>query len=402
MSDDASGISEAMRRARTRSVQGGHYNGDRAWPVTPPIVTSTAYASHDPDEMLGRMRQGEPTYNRDHFPNARQLEALVAGLEGAEAGYATSSGMAAIALVALAMLSQGDHIVLGAGGYSDTEELITRELPRFGIACSVVDVGDLDAVRDTIRPGTSMIFAETIANPAITVADIPALAAIARERGIPLVIDNTLPTPALCRPMEHGADLVVHSVTKYLGGHHDLSAGVVVGSERRMERIRQVGYLLGGVPGAHDAALAVRGIRTLVPRIVWISETARRLTAYLCDRPEVASVRYPGLEGRGDADLAARLLPDGAGGVFVVELGGDDPVGTAASLVRNLRLIPYVASLGGEITTVCYPPRILTDEERAARRGEPSLRFSVGLEDPADLIADLEQAFAAIGRDTGS
>lgn len=395
MTDDVPGTrhDDALRRVRTASARGAHGDREGIWPVTPPIVTGTAYASHDADAMQARIRAGEPTYNRDHFPNVEQLEALVAALEGAEAGYATASGMAAISLVALTLLDAGGHIVLGAGGYSDTEELFARELPRFGIACTVVDLADLDAVRAAIRPETGMLFAETIANPAITVADIPALAALARPRGIPLVVDNTLPTPALCRPLEHGADLVVHSVTKYLGGHHDLSAGVVVGDSERLGRIRALGYLLGAVPGAHDAALAVRGIRTLVPRMTMIDATARRLVAWLRERPEVAAVRYPDCEADG---VAARLLPDGAGGVFVVELAGASAAGMAASLVRKLRMIPYAASLGGEITTVCYPPRLLTAAERAARTGDTELRFSVGLEHPDDLIADLEHAFSAL------
>jgi len=389
--DDQGTMSDALRRARTRSVR--HDDGEgAAWPVVQPIVTSTAYATRSPDQMRHRQQRGEPTYNRDHFPNALQLERLVADLECAEHGYATASGMAAISLVALTLLSHGDHLVLGSGGYSDTEEFLAHELVRFGITASLVDVRDLDAVRAAIRPETGMIFAETISNPGIVLADIAALAGIARERSIPLVIDNTLPTPVLCRPIEHGADIVVHSATKFLGGHHDLSAGVVVCSEAYMRRIRRVGYLLGAVPGAHDAALAVRGIRTLVPRMTWISETARKVATFLAGRPEIAAVRYPGAGDDQQAELAARLLPDGQGGIMVVELAGPDGDARAAALIERLRLIPYVSSLGGEITTVCYPPRLLAgDDPDEGGRGN-ALRFSIGLEDPEDLIHDLGQA----------
>lgn len=389
------GMSDALRRVRTLSVHGGHLADERdARPVVAPIVTGTALASRDPDAIARRIVAGEPTYNRDHFVNATMLEGVVADLEGAEAGYATSSGMAAISLVVLAMVSQGGHIVLGAGGYSDTEELFTQELSRFGVACTVVDLCSEDAVRTAIRSETAMIFAETIANPGISIADIPMLAGVAREAGIPLVVDNTLPTPALCRPLEHGADLVVHSATKFLGGHHDLSAGVVVGSHHRLEDIRRVGYLLGSVPGAHDAALAVRGIRTLAPRMIWISRTAQIVAEYLVQREEVAAVRYPGLGSGRERVLASRLFPDGCGGVMVVEFAGPDDAGVAESLVRAMRLIPYVTSLGGDVTSVCFPPRLRTDY----RRSVPALRFSIGLEDPGDLIADLDQAFVAIGR----
>jgi cystathionine gamma-synthase len=398
--DDGQGpMSDAMRRLRTLSVQGGHeHGGEGIWPVVPPIVTSSAYATHDPALMRERQRRGEPTYNRDHFPNAERLERLVADLEGAESGYATSSGMAAISLVALALLSQGDHVVLGAGGYSDTEALLAREVQRFGINCTLVDLCDADAVRAAIRPKTRMLYAETISNPGIAVADIPMLADVAHERDIPLVIDNTVPSPALCQPIAHGADIVVHSVTKFLGGHHDLSAGVIVGEERWIGPVRRVGYLLGAVPGAHDAALALRGIRTLVPRMAWISHGAQRIAEYLCGRPEVASVRYPGLLHGTEQVLAALLMPDGYGGLMVVELAGNEASDVAAAFVRSLKRIPYVTSLGGELTTVCYPPRLLSVREREEVDGDRALRFSIGLEDPDDLIDDMEQAFAAIGR----
>lgn len=394
---DPRATSRAMRRARTVSVR--HAGGEgAAWPVTAPIVTSTAWATHDPDEIRRHRERGEPTYNRDHFPNVQQLERLVADLEGAEAGYATASGMAAISLVALALLSQGDHLVLGAGGYSDTEEFLVHELARYGITCSVVDVRDRAAVRGAIQSNTRMIFAETVSNPGIVVADIPMLAAIAHERDLPLVIDNTLPTPVLCQPIAHGADLVVHSVTKFLGGHHDLSAGVIVGGERWMGHLRRVGYLLGAVPGAHDAALAVRGIRTIVPRMDWISRSASMIAEFLDERPEIATVRYPGGTNDDDAELAARLMPDGYGGVMVVELAGPDAEARAAAFVRALRSILYVSSLGGDLTTVCYPPRLRVGDEREGGGSGNALRFSIGLEDSDDLIADLQQALDSLDR----
>ncbi len=390
-------MSDAMRRVRTLSVQGGHdYGGEGIWPVVPPIVTSSAYATHDPALMRDRQRRGEPTYNRDHFPNAERLERLVADLEGAEAGYATASGMAAISLVALALLSQGDHLVLGAGGYSDTEAFLAHELARFGIGCTLVELCDASALRAAIRPETRLLYAETISNPGIAVADIPMLASIAREHAIPLVIDNTVPSPALCQPIAHGADIVVHSVTKFLGGHHDLSAGVIVGEERWIGPIRRMGYLLGAVPGAHDASLALRGIRTLAPRMAWISTSAQQVARYLQGRPEITSVRYPGLLDGNAEELAARLMPDGYGGLMVIEFAGDRASDVAAAFVRSLKRIPYVTSLGGELTTVCYPPRLLSEHERERADGDRSLRLSIGLEDPDALIADFEQAFAAI------
>lgn len=388
--------SEDMRRIRTRCVQGGHHGEGDIWPLVPPIVQSTVYATHDPEAISGRILADPPlpTYNRDHFPNVCALEELVADLEGAEAGYGVSSGMAAISLAALAVLSQGDHLVIGADSYCDTEMLLAQELPRFGIACSVVDVADLERVEAAVRPATGMIFAETITNPGMCVADIPGLAAIANRHDIPLVIDNSFASPALCRPIEHGADLVIHSVTKYLGGHHDLSAGVVVGSATLMARIRQFGYLLGAVPGASDAALAVRGIRTLAARMAWISDSGMEVADYLSGRPEFASVRYPGLSDNG---LVARMLPDGQGGVLVVEFAGEGSASAVIDFVRALRMIPYAPSLGGEITTVCYPPRLKDQDCSREHGGNGALRFSIGLEHPADIIADIEQALMSVG-----
>ncbi len=388
---------ETMRRLRTRSVQGGHQREEvEAWPLVPPIVSSTVYATHDPHAIGARIAAGEPTYNRDQFPNPRLLADLVAELEGAERGYATASGMAAISTVALALLSQGDHLVLAAGGYSDTEELLTRELPRFGIAATVVDPGDHDAVRAAMRPGTRLVLAETIANPAISVADIPALADIAHAGGAVLAIDNTFATPALCQPLALGADLVIHSATKFLGGHHDLSAGVVAGSEGLMAEIARVGDLLGAVPGATDAWLAVRGIRTLVPRMDWISRSARAVAEWLAGRPEIAGVRYPGVTAGEDRALVERILPRGGGGVMVIELAGPEANARAAALVRGLEMIVYAPSLGGEVTTLCYPPKIQTREEQASPDRGGSLRVSIGLEHPADIIADFEQALNAL------
>jgi cystathionine beta-lyase/cystathionine gamma-synthase len=198
------------------------------------------------------------------------------------------------------------------------------------------------------------------------------------------------------------AELVIHSATKFLGGHHDLSAGVVAGSELLMAEIARVGYLLGPVPGATDAWLAVRGIRTLAPRMDWISRSAREVAEWLAARTEIAGVRYPGVTEDEDRTLVARILPRGGGGVMVVELAGPDAGARAAALVRNLRMIVYAPSLGGEVTTLCYPPSIQTREERSRKDRGAALRVSIGLEDPADIIADFEQALGALANGRGN
>jgi len=377
---------------RTRTVHAGEPVGPGVRPLTDPIYQSSVYAFDDPGLSLSRHAAEPPlpNYSRDHFPNVSALGQAIADLEGAEAGYAVASGMAAISLVFLSLLGTGSHVVAACGAYCDTEALLDQELSRFGVTASFVDLSDVDALAAAIQPETRLIFVETIANPGIRVADLPALSELARERGIPLCVDNTFATPALCRPMEHGADLVVHSVTKFIGGHHDLTAGVVVGRADLMGRIRRTGYLLGSLLGAMDAWLALRGIRTLAPRMAWISRSAVEVAEFLAAHPAVASVSYPGLSGERDAALVRRLLPRGAGGMMTFEVAG----GSAAAevLVRRLRLIPYAPSLGGTTTTICYPPRTLPASSDGLHASAANLRLSIGLEEAADLIADLGQA----------
>jgi len=374
---------------RTRAV---HAGTDRTSPVRPlvtPIYQGTVFAVDEARLSAERHAADLPNYNRDRFPNVRELERAVAELEGADAGCATSSGMAAISLIFLTFLATGDHVVLGRGGYCDTEDLLAQVLRRFGIEFSLVDATDPAAVEAAIRPQTRLLFVETISNPSMEVPDLDALSGIAARHNIMLVVDNTFATPICCRPLEHGADLVVHSATKFLGGHHDLSAGVAVGPRDLVERMQRTSYLLGAVPGAMDAWLALRGIRTLAPRMAWISETTGEVARFLASHPAVSAVRYPGLATGATAEVVARMLPEGAGGMLAFQVAGGDAA--AEALVRRLDVITYVPSLGGVETTICFPPRTL-DAQREPRRADGWLRLSVGLESPADLIADLDGA----------
>ena len=371
---------------RTRTVHAGENHHEAVWPVVTPIYQATAFAVDEARLSTARHAADEPSYSRDRFPNVRELEQAVADLEGADAGCAAASGMAAISLVFLSFLSAGDHVVLERGAYCDTEDLVAQVLSRFGVRATLVDMTDPGTVGAAIEARTRLVFAETIANPTMQVPDLDALAAITRRHNALLAVDNTFATPVLCRPLAHGADLVVHSATKFLGGHHDLTAGVVVGSSDLLGQMRRTAYLLGAVPGAMDAWLALRGIRTLAPRMAWITQTAGEVAHWLDGNPAVDGVRYPGLTF---SDVVARMLPDGAGGMLAFRVAGGDAA--AAEVVRRLRLIPYVPSLGGTGTTICFPPRTL-DPRQDARAGEGWLRLSVGLESPEDLIADLAQA----------
>ena len=385
---------------RTRAVHAGEDTSMAVRPLSDPIAPSSVFAFRDPEVADRRWAADPPeaNYSRDGTPNVRTLERAVADLEGAEDAYAAASGMAAIALVFLAHLGAGEHVVVSADAYCETRSLLTEELARFGVGASFVATSDPAEVAAAITAETKLVYAETIANPSMTLADLPGLAAVAAARNVLLCVDNTFATPALCRPIEHGADLVVHSATKFLGGHHDLTAGVVAGRRDLIRRIRRCGQLYGPTLGAMDAWLVLRGIRTLAPRIAWMSESARLVADFLIGHPAVARVRYPGSANPREADLARRLLPNGAGGMLAFDLHGGAPA--TAAMIRGLAMIPFALSLGGTSTTVCYPPRassVWTDGECGDElSGSPTLRLSVGLEGADDLIADLAQALAGL------
>ena len=381
---------------RTRTAQADRIRNEEAWPLARPIVQGDANAVRDPDDAVSRLAVGppEPANARVGISNLTALERAVADLEGAEDAHAASSGMAAIGLVFLAHLSAGDHAVASADCYFDTEALLAQELARFGVTVTFAALHDPDSLRAALAPRTRIVYGETISNPALKLFDFSRAAAAAHDAGALLVVDNTFATPALCRPLAHGADLVVHSATKFLGGHHDLTAGVVAGRRDLIARVRRAGRAFGSTLGALDAWLALRGIETLAPRMAWISGTAAEVAAFLAAQQAVARVRYPGLPDAPQAVLARRLLPDGAGGMLAFDLDG----GPAAvdAFTGSLRSIPYVPSLGGVETTVYSPPRRdpggASPSPAAPLPRSGTVRVSVGLEDPRDLIADLAQA----------
>jgi methionine-gamma-lyase len=374
---------------RTRAVHAGELRAGEVRPVVTPIYQSTAFATDEAAISSGRHAAGLPSYSRDRFPNARELEEAVAALEGAEVGCATSSGMAAISVLLLTFLRAGDHVVLAEGSYCDTGDVLDQVFQKFDVTVSLVDVRDIAAVERSITSRTRLMLIEAIGNPSIVVPDMDRLAEIARRHGVLFCVDNTFATPVLCRPLAHGADLVVHSATKFLGGHHDLTAGVIVSSRSLMEEVWKTAYLIGATPGAMDAWLAVRGIRTLVPRVTWISRTAEDVARALKGHPSVEEVRYPSLFAGADAEVVSRMLPEGSGGMLTIRVTGGDAA--AEDVIRRMKLIPYVPSLGGVGSSVSFPPRTLRERENP-RTGEGSLRFSIGLESADDLLADIIQA----------
>jgi cystathionine beta-lyase/cystathionine gamma-synthase len=330
-------------------------------------------------------------YARDAHPNASQLAAKIARLEAAEAGLVCSSGMGAIASVFLTLLSQNDHTVISEGVYGKTSSLVTRQLSRWGITHDSFDPADPRALEALLKPQTRLIFVETISNPLLRVAELDALAAVAKKAGIPLAVDNTF-APLLCRPIEHGASLVVHSATKTIGGHSDLTLGVVVGQSSVIESIRVVASTLGQTGNPFESWLALRGLATLKVRLDRACATALELARRLETHPRVEHVYYPGLQSHPEFTSAARLLEGGCGTIVTIDLVTR---ARADSFIRKLRTIPFAPSLGDVQTTLSHPAttshRGLDDAQRSRQGITPGMiRLSIGLEDVDDLWAELE------------
>jgi methionine-gamma-lyase len=303
--------------------------------------------------------------------------------------------MGAIATVLLSLAGAGEHVVAQRDLYGGTHSLLAHTAPRFGIEVSFVDAGDPAAVRAALRPTTRAIYAETIANPTITVADLPALAEAAGQQGVPLVVDNTVASPYLCRPIEHGAAIVVHSATKYLGGHSDVVGGIAVFADpERHDAAWRAMIELGASPDPFAAWLVLRGVKTLALRMRAHGANARLLAELLDAHPKVARVHWPGLPGHPTAQLAAKLL-DGDPGMLSFDLEGGREAGRR--FIEATRVAKLAASLGSVETLVSHPAstthrQFAPDALAAAGIGEGMVRVSVGLEDAADLAEDFTRA----------
>lgn len=342
-------------------------------------------------------------YARWTNPTVRDLERRLASLEGGEDALATATGVAAIAAVFLALLKAGDHLILSDVCYAGAYELATRILPGFGIEVTPVNLSDLAALRAAIRPNTRLIHAESPCNPLLRLTDLAGLAAIAREAGVLTSVDSTLATPVLTRPLSHGIDLVIHSLTKFINGHGDALGGAVVGRSALVSRIRsQSGVYLGATLGAQNAWLILRGIDTLFPRLRTASANALDLARWLEGYPGVTRVIYPGLESHPQFGLANRQM-DLPGGMLTFQVA--EPAAMAVRMAERLRVIHYAFSLGHQRSICVLIPTAeiqastyqmagagLADYRRYA--GDGVFRLSVGLEDVADLQDDLARALA--------
>ncbi|RUL87154.1 trans-sulfuration enzyme family protein [Tautonia sociabilis] len=368
-------------------------------PLVPPPHLSVVYRfegiDHVDDVYAGR--DDGFVYARDGHPNAAALADRIAALEAADAAAVFASGMAATAAVLLAETNAGDHVAFAEQLYGKTISLIGRELSRFGVSSSGFDATRPESLADALRNGTRLVFVETLSNPLLRLPDLPRLADLARQAGAKLVVDHTF-APLLCRPIELGASYVVHSGTKLIGGHSDLTLGLVAGSKGDIARLSSVSSTFGLSGNPFESWLATRGLATLPLRSARAGETARDLAVRLSRSGRVRAVHYPGLPEHPDHDRARSLLSGGFGAMITVDLGDR---ARADAFIRGLRHVPFAPSLGDVATTLSHPSSTShrgQDPELLDRLGiTPGLvRLSIGLEDADDLWADFDRALAFV------
>ncbi len=396
------------RGASTASVHAGRKREQPYHALHTPVVQSATYTFKDTADVCAfqesQLWGGEPgaerrlEYGRYGNPTVAACEARLAALDHGDDALLLASGMNAITTVLLAMLSSGSHVVIGADCYRRTRQFCKTYLKRFGITHTVVPMGDYAALEAALQPNTRLIVTESPTNPYLRVVDLPRVADIARRHHVKTVIDATFASPINQRPLDFGIDLVVHSATKYLSGHNDLLAGVVVGEAGLIDSLRQAAGVLGGVADPTAAALLSRGLSTLGLRVERHNSNAQRIAEFLERQPAVTRVWYPGLESHPDHAVAhAQML--GYGGVVSFEVG--ETLEDASRLIDAVRLPIIAPSLGGTETLIEQPAlmsyyELSTAERLAVGIRDNLVRLAVGIEDADDLIADLEQALASL------
>lgn len=366
-------------------------------PASMPIYQSATFATESAAELAELLAEGRPgfTYARLDNPTASAMAAAVAELEGAEAGFAFGSGMAAIHAAVLACVGAGDRIVATRAVYGSTRHLLDHVFARLGVELTYVDATDPDEVGAAL-PGARLLYLETISNPTLVVADIPELAERAHRAGAVVIVDNTFASPYLCRPVELGADLVVESATKWIGGHSDVLAGAVSGREELMRQVRAVQVDTGGIVAPFSAFLVLRGVSTLAVRMDRHCETALSLARFLEAAEGPRSVTYPGLPSHPQAGVAQRLLRAG-GGMLAIDLATRS---AALAFIDGLDIPDRTASLGSIRTLTVHAATTSHRQYDAAALAEAGIseglvRVSVGLEDVEDLVADFAAGLAA-------
>ncbi len=397
MSDDR----DAARRA-TRAVHAGERADRVGASATTPIHQTSTYTFRDGDEVRayqeGRLARDE--YGRYGNPTWRAVEGKLAALEEGEAAVLFASGMCAATTLFLAMVPRGGHLVITSECYRRTRQFLEEYLSKLDVAVSVIPPADVAALGAALRADTALVFTESPTNPYLRVIDIAAAAALCRARGVPLVLDSTFATPINQRALSLGADLVIHSATKYLAGHNDVLAGAAVGSEAMIAPLRAAVGVLGGVLDPHAAYLLLRGLKTLELRMTRHNENGQRVASWLETHPAVRRVWYPGLPSHPDHAAAAASM-DGFGGVVTFEL--DTDLAGAERFVDACR-IPLIAPSFGGVESLIEVPATMSfwdrdpDERRELGITDSLIRLGLGVEAPEDLLADLDRALAVLAR----
>jgi cystathionine gamma-lyase/cystathionine beta-lyase/cystathionine gamma-lyase/homocysteine desulfhydrase len=361
-------------------------------PATGAIITPIFQTATYAQEELGKHKGFE--YARTQNPTRAALEANLAAIEGGRAAFAFASGMSAIQAIA-ARLATSDHVIVTDNTYGGTFRLFDKVLRRYGLQFTFVDTSDLAATERAFTPQTKLIFVETPTNPVLRLTDLAAVAAMAHARGAVLVVDNTFASPALQRPLSHGADMVIHSTTKYLNGHSDSVGGVVIAQrDEDIEWLRFIQNAAGAILSPFDSWLVLRGTKTLPIRMAQHSANGLALAQFLAQHKKVARVFYPGLPSHPQAELVKKQMPSGCGGMLSFDVGSFD---TAREVLNRFKLMTLAESLGGVETLVCHPATMTHASVPADRRAaigitDSMIRISAGIEDIDDLREDLAQA----------
>jgi cystathionine beta-lyase/cystathionine gamma-synthase len=370
-------------------------------PSVQPIYQTAVYEFADltqVDEIWDGLKPGF-IYGRYGSPNHTSLETIVAKLEGAESALASASGMASITLSLLSFLEAGDEVIVANDCYGGSVSLAAQDFRRFGITTRFVSTANRNEIETAFTSKTKAMLVETLSNPLWNVVDVADVAALCHRRGAKLIVDNTVATPYLVRPLAAGADAVVHSATKFLAGHDDVVAGVLAGSTNFIRRARETAICMGPSLSPFDAWLTVRGIKTFALRIERTCSNALAVAKYLKEHSAVQNVYYPGLQTHPQHEIVRRTMRGIGGGMLSFELKGGS--GAAGKFLKNLRLIRFAPTLGGVATTISHPAstshRALTaDQRREAGITDSLLRLSIGIEEPEDLALELQRALQTI------
>ncbi|AEE91037.1 Methionine gamma-lyase [Tepidanaerobacter acetatoxydans Re1] len=383
--------------------------GQKPCPVTgahvTPIYQTSTFVFKDVDQGARRFAGEEEgyIYTRLGNPTLTELEAKVAALEGGEAAIGAASGMAAISTALVTLLKKGDHIVAGDALYGCTHSFISEILPQYGIEVTMVDTSNLENIENAMKPNTKVIYVETPANPTMKLVDLEGASDIAHKHGAIIIVDNTFMSPYLQRPIEHGVDVVVHSATKYIGGHGDVLAGLIIGPKELIDTMR-IPYLkdFGGILSPFDAWLLLRGLKTLGVRMDRHCANAQKVAEYLEKHPLIDKVYYPGLPSHPQYELAKKQM-DGFGGMMSFELKGGLEAGKV--LMNSVKMITLAVSLGCVDSLIQHPASMThspvpREERLKAGITDGQVRLSVGIEDVEDIIADLDQALKEVEKQT--